>query len=69
MITVITATTMSLFISAIIRQSEERKRLIAELEATRQELAAKERRAGMLEERRVWRAKSTTPLRRVLSAS
>lgn len=42
---------LSLFIDAIIGQSEERQRLIEELEATREELAAEERRAGTLEER------------------
>jgi signal transduction histidine kinase len=41
----------ALFIDSIIDQSEERHRLIGELEATRQELAAAEREAGVLEER------------------
>ncbi|WP_047865222.1 sensor histidine kinase [Rubrobacter aplysinae] len=43
--------TMGLFISSIIGQSEERQRLISELESTRAELADEERRAGILEER------------------
>lgn len=51
LITVVVATVLSLFIGAIIGQSEERKRLIGELEATRRDLAAEERRAGVLEER------------------
>ncbi|MGI8648818.1 MAG: sensor histidine kinase [Rubrobacter sp.] len=42
---------LSLFIAAIIRQSHERQRLIDELESTRADLAAEERRAGMLSER------------------
>jgi signal transduction histidine kinase len=42
---------MGLFISSIISQSEERQRLIKELESTRAELADEERRAGILEER------------------
>ena len=42
---------LSLFMDSIIRQSQERRRLIEELEATREELATEERRAGMLEER------------------
>jgi signal transduction histidine kinase len=42
---------LSLFIHAIFRQSEERKRLIHELEATRASLAQAERQAGVLEER------------------
>ena len=41
----------SLWIDAIIRQSQDRHRLIEELEATRAELAAAERQAGMLGER------------------
>ena len=45
------AAVLSLFIDSIIRQSEERQRLIEELETTRAELASEERRAGMLEER------------------
>ncbi len=40
-----------LFIDAIMRESEQRHRLIAELEATQRELAAAEREAGVLEER------------------
>ncbi len=40
-----------LWIDSIINQSRERQRLIEKLEATRKELAAEERRAGMLEER------------------
>jgi signal transduction histidine kinase len=42
---------LSLWVSAIIRQSRERHRLVEELEATRAELAAAERLAGKLEER------------------
>ena len=42
---------LSLWIDAIIRQSQERHRLIEDLEATRAELAAAEREAGTLEER------------------
>ncbi len=42
---------LSAWIGAIIDQSAERGRLIRELEATRQELAAVERQAGVLEER------------------
>jgi signal transduction histidine kinase len=42
---------LSLWVGAIIRQSQERHRLIEELEATRAELAASERLAGKLEER------------------
>ena len=42
---------MGLYISSLIGQSEERQRLIGELEATRAELADQERRAGVLEER------------------
>lgn len=41
----------ALWINSIIDQSEERQRLIEELEATRKELASEERRAGILEER------------------
>lgn len=51
LITVVVVTVLSNFIGAIIGQSEERKRLIEELEATRRELAAEEHRAGTLEER------------------
>lgn len=40
-----------LWIDAIIRQSQERQRLVEELEATRDELASAEREAGILEER------------------
>ena len=40
-----------LWIDSIIKQSRERQRLIEELKTTRGELAAEERRAGMLEER------------------
>lgn len=40
-----------LFIDAIMRESQQRHRLIAELEATQRELAAAEREAGVLEER------------------
>lgn len=42
---------MGLYISSLIGQSEERQRLIKELEKTRAELATEERRAGILEER------------------
>ncbi len=42
---------LSLWIDAIIGQSQERHRLIGELEATRAELATAERQAGTLEER------------------
>ncbi len=48
---VVSAIMLALFISAIIRQSEERRRLIEELEATRSHLAQAERQAGVLEER------------------
>ena len=41
----------ALWINSIIEQSQERQRLIEELESTREELARKERRAGVLEER------------------
>jgi signal transduction histidine kinase len=41
----------ALWVDSIIGQSEERHRLIGELEATREELAAAEREAGVLEER------------------
>jgi signal transduction histidine kinase len=41
----------SLWVDAIMRQSQDRHRLIEELEATRAELAAAERKAGMLGER------------------
>ena len=41
----------ALWVDSIIRQSEERHNLIEELERTRKELAAEERRAGVLEER------------------
>ena len=39
------------YVGAIVRQSRERQRLLEQLEATRSELAAAERRAGMLQER------------------
>jgi signal transduction histidine kinase len=39
------------YVGAIVRQSRERQRLLEQLEATRVELAAAERQAGMLEER------------------
>jgi signal transduction histidine kinase len=42
---------LALFIDAIIRQSEQRQRLIAELEAARETLARSEYEAGMLHER------------------
>lgn len=42
---------LALFIDAIIRQSEERKRLINELEAARASLAGAERQAGIMAER------------------
>ena len=44
-------TFFALWINSIIEQSRERQRLIEELEATREELASEERRAGVLEER------------------
>ena len=44
-------TFFGLWIDSIIRQSEDRQRLIEELEETRNQLAAEERRAGILEER------------------
>lgn len=47
----VVAGVLSLFIDSIIGQSEERQRLIEELEETRKELAEEERRAGVLEER------------------
>jgi signal transduction histidine kinase len=46
-----TSILLGLYISSLIGQSEERQRLIKELEKTRAELAAEERRAGILEER------------------
>jgi signal transduction histidine kinase len=45
------AIVMGLFISAIIRQSAERQKIIDELNAARAELARAEREAGILEER------------------
>lgn len=39
------------YVGAIVRQSRQRQRLLEQLQATRAELAAAERRAGMLEER------------------
>lgn len=42
---------MTLFIDMLVRQSRERARLIEELQATRQELALAERRAGTIQER------------------
>jgi signal transduction histidine kinase len=42
---------MALFIYAIVEQSQQQQRLIGELEATRQALAAAERQAGIMEER------------------
>jgi len=48
---IVFGTFISLWINSIINQSEERQRLVEELKSTRQELAAEERRAGMLEER------------------
>lgn len=42
---------MALFIDTLLRQSQERARLIKELEATRQELALAEREAGSMQER------------------
>ena len=50
-ISLIVSTVLAIFIDAVIRQSRERRRLIGELEATREELARGERRAGILEER------------------
>jgi signal transduction histidine kinase len=41
----------ALWINSIIGQSQERQQLIEELESTREELAARQRRAGILEER------------------
>jgi signal transduction histidine kinase len=41
----------ALWINSIIEQSRERRELIEELESTREELAARQRRAGVLEER------------------
>jgi signal transduction histidine kinase len=41
----------ALWINSIIQQSRERQELIEELESTREELAARQRRAGVLEER------------------
>jgi signal transduction histidine kinase len=41
----------ALWINSIIEQSRERRELIEELESTREELAARQRRAGILEER------------------
>ena len=59
------------FTQAIHEQSEERRRLISELEATRGELAESERRAGALAEReqRRRRARSTTRWRKASRAS
>lgn len=48
---VIAAVMLALFINSIITQSEERRRLIQELEAAREHLARAERQAGVLEER------------------
>jgi len=45
------AIVMGLFIASIIRQSQERQRMIEELQATRAGLAQAERQAGQLEER------------------
>lgn len=42
---------MALFITTLVEQSQQRQRLIGELEATRQALAAAERHAGIMEER------------------
>jgi signal transduction histidine kinase len=42
---------MGLFIYAIVEQSQQRQRLIGELEGTRQALAAAERQSGIMEER------------------
>jgi signal transduction histidine kinase len=42
---------LGLFIHTVVRQSRERKHLIEELEATRQELALAERQAGIMQER------------------
>jgi signal transduction histidine kinase len=41
----------ALWINSIIEQSQKRQQLIKELESTREELAARQRRAGILEER------------------
>jgi signal transduction histidine kinase len=45
------AIVMGLFINSIIRQSQERQKMIDELQATRAELAQAERQAGQMEER------------------
>jgi signal transduction histidine kinase len=42
---------MALFISTLVEQGQQQQRLIGELEATRQALAAAERQAGIMEER------------------
>lgn len=47
----VSGTILAHFISDIIRQSEERKHLLEELERTRRELAQAERQAGVLQER------------------
>jgi signal transduction histidine kinase len=47
----ITGMLMALFIDTLLRQSQERARLIEALEATRQELALVEREAGTMQER------------------
>ena len=48
---VLVFTFMSVWITAIIRQSDERRRLIRDLRKAREELSVAERQAGMLEER------------------
>jgi len=48
---ILSSVMLALFIDAIIRQSEERKQLIGELQSAREELARAERQAGMLAER------------------
>ncbi|MEJ7837328.1 MAG: sensor histidine kinase [Thermomicrobiales bacterium] len=49
--TVVLSSIMATFISSIIRQSAQRQELVEELEATRRDLAASERSAGVIGER------------------
>jgi signal transduction histidine kinase len=51
LVTLAAAIALGLFIDAVVRQSEERRQLIEELQAARSSLAAAERQAGALEER------------------
>lgn len=51
LLSLVFGTLFAVWVDSIITQSEERQRLIEELEATRERLAAQERRAGVLEER------------------